>query len=267
MTRSLPILLIIPHGGYAPPEELSGLHILEPFDLFFEADACAHDIFRIEGVSCGRIVSEVSRVFMDVDRAPMDIPPRTTDGVIKVETPTGRQVYPSGIFPDEIAIANMLKRYYFPFHASVEKTLASGRTKLILECHTMMPVGPENSADTGSPRPLFSVQNITRDHEDEAFTAPDRLAIALLESLQKSFGAEEGTVAGRFAHNSPAFPAYILGLYGRGRVPMLRLSVSRSLFLTDRYFSYERMKVDAARLAAIRTRIGAAVVRFFEKNL
>ncbi|TAL34451.1 MAG: hypothetical protein EPN93_12060 [Spirochaetes bacterium] len=267
MTRIPPIAIIIPHGGYAVPEELAGIHALEPFDLFFEADSCARDIFRLADGLCERFETDISRVFMDVDRPPMDLPPRTADGVIKIETPTGRSVYPEGVFPDEIAIANMLRRYYFPFHTAIEKAVSSKRVRLILDCHTMMPVGPEHSVDAGSPRPLFSVQNLSGGAGGGDRTAPDRLAEALLENLQKSFGAETGTVAKRFTLNAPVFPTYTAGRYGTGRVPVLRLSVSRALFLTDRYFNYERMKVDAARLDAIRARLESAITRFMEKNL
>jgi N-formylglutamate amidohydrolase len=265
MKPALPILVIIPHGGYAVPEELAGAGALTEFDLFFEADACANELFYFGDLVKAHMDTETSRLFVDVDRHHLMLPPRTDDGVIKRETPSGVPVYTDGAFPDEIAISNILRRYYYPFHRAVEKTLRAGGIRLILECHTMMAVGPRNSADPDKPRPLATVTNIASREGHRFKTCPDELAAGLLGSIGKHFAGEDATVSERFSLNRPRFEGHILETYGEGRIPMMRLSLSRGLFVTDRYFSYQRMSVSEPRIQDLRRRLWSGIERFYKK--
>lgn len=265
MRAKLPILFIIPHGGTQAPEELSWNEELDDFDLFFESDACANELFSFGEQGMAVMDTQVSRLYVDLDRPPYSLPPRTDDGVVKKETPTGKRIYPGKSYPDEIAIANILKRYYLPYHRTIEKIIASGEPRLIIECHTMMAVGPRNSHDPDAPRPLVTVSTKARRGGGAEFkTCPDELARELLRGMEKALADEDATVAERFLLNNPAFEGHILPAYGGGKIPMLRLSISRSLFLNDRYFNYSRMKVDALRLQTLRKKIWGGIERFFK---
>lgn len=264
MASKLPILIIIPHGGYVIPEELAGNESLDKFDLFFEADACANELFSFDALT-HKIDSGISRLFIDLDRPPSSIPPRSNDGVIKKETLSGKPVFTSNAFPDDIAVSNIMKRYYYPFHQTIEKLLSTPEIKLIIECHTMMAVGPKNSNDRGKPRPLVTLSTKTINNADVTKTCPETLASALLDSIQKDFADEDITVAERFAMDKPLFDGYILNKYGKGDKPMLRISISRALFLNDRYFDYEELSVDERRLKYLRSKIWSGIERFFKK--
>ncbi|TFH42908.1 MAG: hypothetical protein E4G96_02420, partial [Chrysiogenales bacterium] len=111
----LPILVIIPHGGYTIPEELSGYEAVGTFDLFIQSDSCANEIFSFGDRVTGTVDTGISRLFVDLDRPYTALRPGQ-DGVIKRTALDGKSVFIEDQFPDEIAIANILQRYYLPFH-------------------------------------------------------------------------------------------------------------------------------------------------------
>lgn len=266
MKARLPILIIIPHGGQAVPDELSGYEQIDRFGIFIESDTCANELFAFEDV-VAKIDTYISRLFVDLDRSPLMIPPVSSDGVIKKETLCGRRIFKEGVFPDEIAITNILKRYYLPFHETIAKIIDSGELKLIIECHTMMPVGPRNSFDAGRPRPLITVENIINRNGDSLLTCPIELARSFITVLNKRFNNEDNTIAGRLSLNKQRSMGYILEKYGLGEIPMLRLSISRSLFLNDNYFNYDYLEVDALRIDELKEKIWSAIDKFVSKHL
>ncbi|HOS40243.1 MAG TPA: N-formylglutamate amidohydrolase [Spirochaetota bacterium] len=263
MAKSLPILIIVPHGGYRVPDELKGYERVNRFDLFYSADSCANDLFAFGDRGATVISTDISRLFVDVDRPHTLLPPGSDDGVIKRETPAGKPVFDEGAFPDEIAIANLIRRYHLPFHTQVEAATQSVGHALIIDCHVMMPVGPKSAADAGRPRPLVTIENAAHGRSGRYTTCPDELAGALKQALEKFFESEPASVAGRIAINTPSFNGHILNRYGNAGIPMLRLSVSRSLFFTERYFNETTMRVDAARISALRDRLWGGIERFF----
>ncbi len=244
----LPILIIVPHGGFRIPEELSGYEGVNDFDLFYESDACANEIFQFRDESLAYIDTYLSKLFVDMDRGPLELPPANDDGVIKRYTSQGKPVYGAGVFPDEIAVAAMIRRYHVPFHETIARVIATGEIRLILDCHTMMAVGPPGARDAGKPRPLVSVQNLIETPNGKEITADDIIARELLDALGREFSGEDSTVARRFSYNGPFFHGYLMGKYGQGAVPMLKLSLSRALFFNEKHFSYEYLKVDPLRL-------------------
>jgi N-formylglutamate deformylase len=264
--KKLPVLIIIPHGGSKIPEELSGYEQLIDFDLLHESDACANEIFSFRDETIALVDTYISRLFVDMDRDPLGIPRLEGDGVTKKRTSQGSSVFGDGLFPDEIALAAMVRRYHVPFHDTVAKVLRTGDIRLILDCHTMMAVGPGGAPDSGMPRPLVSVQNTVDTEKGIAATAPDDMALGLLESLGKEFESETVTVARRFSHNAPHFSGFIMKKYGLAKVPLLRVSLSRALFFNDRYFSYEYLKVDPLRIEGIRTCVLKALEKFIARR-
>ncbi len=264
--KRLPVLIIVPHGGSQVPEELSGYEALGGFDLLYESDACANAIFSFRDEVLALVDTYVSRLFVDMDRSYREPSPAPGDWVMKSSTSQGKPVFGEKTCPDEIAVAAMVKRYYMPFHDTVRKIIATGEVQLILDCHTMMAVGPVGAPDEGRPRPLISVQSSVVTKKGEEETAPGALALDLLESLGREFQDEDTTVARRFAHNEPVFRGHCLAAYGLSDVPMLRISLSRALFFNDRYFSYEYLKVDPLRIEGIRGRIWKAISRFYWRN-
>jgi N-formylglutamate deformylase len=265
MKPELPILIIIPHGGREVPDEMSGYEAIDDFGIFIESDVYANELFDLKEVY-GNIRTNISRLFIDIDRDPAIKYPQSSDGIIKNESLTGRKVFKENIFPDDIAAANIIRRYYMPFHNSINEAVASGEIKLILECHTMMPVGPRFAGDAGKPRPLINVENIINSGRS-VHTCPMERAEYFLSCFNKYFSNEEFTVSRKFSLNRPKFSGYLMEKYGREKVHMLRFSISSSLFLNDKYFNYDYLTVDDQRIADLRGKISSGIEKYASKYL
>jgi len=264
--KKYPILILIPHGGFTVPEELAEYVALRDIDLFIEADTCANEIFALDEIANARLDTHISRLLIDLDRPYRVLPPASANGVMKTETLQGKNIFKSDYFPDEIAISGMLRRYYFPFHEAVEKICETGEIGLILECHTMMPVGPRNSTDRGQPRPLFQIDHKIEINGDIVETCPAPLADELLQHLKKSFPRAEGTVSEKFIISTEPCRGYIMKKYGRKNIPMMRLSMSKALFLNEKYFSFEYLRVDELRIRELKGQVRESIENFYTTN-
>jgi N-formylglutamate deformylase len=261
----LPILIIIPHGGQKVPDEVSGYETVSDFDLFMQSDSCANELFNFNDDVALTMHTDISRFFMDVDRPYMALPPHR-DGVIKKTTLYGKPVFLDDLFPDEIAISNLLRRYYFPFHEAIDNIISAGRIEFILECHTMMPVGPNISPDPGKPRPIVMLENMVSKKEKIIKTCSNSVAAGLLECLEKSLFKEDATIAQKYAMGSEPAEGYIMKRLADVNIPILKLSVTRALFLNEEYFSTDYMRVDELRISHLKRLIWGAVEKFFYKN-
>lgn len=258
-------LIIIPHAGLNVPEELSGYEDVTPFNIFFESDPGADSLFKAGECSASVIRSDISRLFMDVDREFRMLHPATDDGVIKYRTSMNRNIFREGCYPDEIAISNILKRYYFPFHEEIRSVLKTANISLILECHTHMPVGPENSPDKGLPRPLV-ITGYTADTDDGVVkTASPEMAMNLASIMGRIFSGEGDTVAGDFRVSGNS-SGYLMKNYGTRGIPMLRLSVSRSLFMNDRYFDLEALSIERKRMERLNEMFMSGLDKFMSRH-
>jgi N-formylglutamate deformylase len=266
MKAKLPILIIIPHGGRMIPDELSGHEQIDEFGIFIESDAYANDLFNFPDASFTASIN-ISRLFIDLDRPTTMLPPQFPDGVIKKESQGGRKIFKDKIFPDEIAIANILKRYYSPFHRSVREAVSSGKIKLIIECHTMMPVGPRQAKDAGQPRPLINVENTLKTSIRTSRTCPSETLENFLSCFKKYFNNEDCTVSEKFSLNNPLNEGYILETYGQTKIPMIRFSISTSLYLNDEYFDYDTLTVDKLRIKELNERIWSGIEKYASKYL
>lgn len=265
MKTKLPILIIIPHGGREVPDELSGYEQIDEFGIFIESDAYANRLFNFEDAAV-KTDTNISRLFVDVDRPSLtshDYP----DGIIKKESLNGRKIFKESIFPDVIAISNIIRRYYQPFHDSIRNAIHNGEIKLIIECHTMMPVGPRYAKDAGRPRPIINVENIIKNEIRTIRTCPTESAENFLSCFKKYFNNEEFTVSEKFSINKPDSTGYILQTYGQNKIPMLKLSISTSLYLNDKYFNYDNLAVDNARIEELRKKILAGIEKYSEKYM
>jgi N-formylglutamate amidohydrolase len=265
MEKKLPILIIIPHGGYRVPEEFDEHIHIDEFDILFSSDTCANELFSFDNIVMAKVDTYISRLFVDVDRPHSMASPQHPDGVIKRETLNGKLLFNEDVFPDELATKNILKRYYTPFHQTIEKILRTGEIKLIIECHTMMAVGSRGASDSGKPRPILTVGNYFKKNNVIKKTSDDKVATAFLNSMKRSFADERITVTERFSMNKPLFNGYILEKYGAGETPMLRFSLSRALFFNEEYFNYDYLKVDELRINQLRGKILNGFLRFYSK--
>jgi N-formylglutamate deformylase len=261
----LPILIIIPHGGCKVPEELAGYETVSKFDLFIQSDTCANDLFSFGDRVTATIDTDISRLFTDLDRPLTALPP-LQDGVIKKSTLHGKPVFSDGLFPDEISISNVLRRYWAPFHGAVKKIIDSGGVRLILECHAIMAVGPKFSRDPGKPRPIVRLENIIPSDSGAVSTCKPALVQGFLECLDRSLDGEKDTITEKVIASREPSGGFILSRYGGGPVPMIRLSLSRALFLNDQYFNIDFLRVDELRIRRLRDLVWDAIEKFFSRN-
>ena len=241
------------------PSELTGLETVDEFDLFLESDTCANDIFSLRQET-HIVYSDISRLFVDMDRPYTAVPPATDDGVIRKTTRSHRQLFHEGTFPDHLAISNILRRYYFPFHENIQKILDEQKIRMILECHTMPAVEPSKPGVAGRPNPLFSLESLCG--EEKESTCPDRLVTEFANTILSQFGREDETVTGKIEVNARIKKGYLMKRYGTGSTPMIRFSLSRSLFLNEKYWNPGTLEVNPDRLREIRNDIGRALERF-----
>lgn len=262
MGKKYPILMVIPHGGYKVPEELSETVALNDFQIFMEADTCANEIFNMRNIVSATIDSQISRFFIDTDRSYLSLPPKHSDGVVKTSTLRAIPVFKEGYYPDEIAISAILKRYYMPFHETMDKILATGDIALILSCHTVMPIGPKMTADYNSPRPIVSIENTANIKGETVKTCPDNMATAFLKAVAGEFAKDGSGINNPFTLKNEPTKSYIAEKYQPRRIPILRLNLSKALFLNEKHFSSDSLKVDENRLADINSRLVKAIGRF-----
>jgi len=265
MTEKLPFLIIIPHSGLSIPEELFGYENLSPLNIFFEADAGAGEIFSLNDSIFKIISTPISKIFVDPDREFKQLFPVTNDGVIKSKTSMNRDVFRRDCYPDEIAISNILHRYYFPFHESIRNSIKDMKFKAILECHTHMPVGPANSPDKGKPRPLVITGYTVDTDSGVKQTASADMAMELASSVAKSLSKEGETVSDIFRVSDHDSKGFIMKNYSLSGIPVLSLSISRSLFLNENYFNLEKMIIDDQRLNKISGLVQSALEKFHRR--
>jgi N-formylglutamate amidohydrolase len=260
-----PILIVIPHGGYQVPEELSEITFLGKTDLFMEADTCANDIFSFERYTLPRIDTPISRYCVDLDRPLNALPPSDRDGIIKHHTHNGRPVFMDDLFPDEIALSNIFRRYYMPFHDTLDSLINSGTVRLMLECHTVPAVAPPSSKNAGEPRPLVQVDVGARYGGSKHITFDPAAAAELAISVASRFSDDAGSVAGDYHVNREDTGGYIQRRYGTRGVPMAKLSISKSLFINEKHFNWDYLSVDELRLGEIRNAVWEGIEAFYKK--
>ncbi len=247
------------------PEEFSGYEAVSKFDLLIQSDSCANDLFSFGDSVAGTIDTDISRLFVDLDRQYMAVPP-ARDGVIKKMTLYGKPVFRDDFFPDEIAISNVLRRYWLPFHDAVRKIMETGGLRLIIECHTMLAVGPTISRDPGKPRPIILLEHIIEGAGSTVETCDQEVTASLMDHLKKAFAGVEDSIVEKFTMAAEPSPGFIHRQYGKGSIPMIRLSLSRALYLNDKYFSYDYMRVDELRIRQLRDLLWASIEKFYYKN-
>lgn len=263
-SKKLPILILVPHGGIQIPEELHDTAAVEEFELLISSDTSANEIFRFDKTVSAVLNSHISRLFVDLNRSIYDVPPRTDIGVIKKETPYGKNVFQEDFFPDEIAISNILKRYYIPFHETIEKIVKSEEIELIIECHTTPAVGPKYAKDADKPRPLVKLSNTIDRKGTYIKTCPDIYAKILITNIASQFEKETPPASDPFILNPNPIYGHIIEKHFT-RIPYLRMDISRALFFNEKYFNGDFMKIDQIRLNDIRKKLWYSIEKTYKK--
>jgi len=161
-----PILVSIPHAGAEVPPGIAEKLALKPEELRRYTDLYTEQIYGIDDVY--RVESRVSRVIVDVNRAPDDISheyERAAEGVTVLTTWDGKSVYKKEL--DEKTAAFLISEYHDAFHQRIEECMPY--VKFLIDGHSYLPFGPKLKPYSGEMRPDINIGNMnystcTREH-------------------------------------------------------------------------------------------------------
>jgi formiminoglutamase len=85
--NKLPVLISIPHGGIEVPIAVKDRIIFSDVDLFDDSDSYTIDIYDLGEKVSVFISASIARAFVDLNRAPDDLPHRNNDNEIFINRP------------------------------------------------------------------------------------------------------------------------------------------------------------------------------------
>jgi formiminoglutamase len=208
----LPLLISVPHGGLAVPEEVAERSILTAEQIAKDGDVGAADIYAIADEVRAFVAADIARAFVDLNRAEDD---RTRDGVIKTHTCWNEPVYSTPL--EEELVERLLEQYYLPYHARLT-ALARASVHLGIDCHTMAAHGPPVGPDPGQERPWVCLSNGDG-------TCPQEWVDALARCFARAFGREPSI-------NRPFKGGYITRTHA-AEMPWVQVELSRAPFMSS----------------------------------
>jgi len=167
---------------------------------------------------------------IDLNRPPLPLPPKDPDGIIKVRTIDGREVYRPGLLPDLALIHRLMLKWYFPYHQTIDELIDRHFIRIAFDCHSMQPYGSREQSDAGKVRPLVCLGNYGdasgNPKGNSLTTCPAELIMALAESFRHEF---PGT--GQVAVNTPFSGGFISNAhFWRKGIPWIQIEINRSLY-------------------------------------
>jgi formiminoglutamase len=207
----LPILVSVPHAGTEMPDELRPLACIDREAVIKDGDEQAAEIYLpLKDCVAHLVTTDIARAFVDLNRDRDDF---AKDGVIKTHTCWDVPIYRSP--PDDALVAELLSRYYEPYHERLRELAGTGEVRVGLDCHTMAATGPPVAPDPGKLRPEVCVS-------DADYTCDRRWTQTLASLLGRHLG-------GRATVNDPFKGGYITRTQA-AELPWLQLEISRGSF-------------------------------------
>jgi len=283
-SRSLPLILSLPHGGLASPPEVTTNLAVDETTIYNECDLWVDQLYDFNHADVAHITSagglasvslSIARVLIDANRDPKDL--HNPDGPVKTMTSYGQPIYQQSI--DEAMQRQLLNTYWQPYHQTLEAALQrhAGEAKLFLDCHNMAQHSPAAYDFPGAPRPLICLANLGDAQGEpkaplgwttcsaELLRAAGQVAAELfadLTLLEPVAGENVPTVA----LNWPFVGGYIIQRYSqatatRPAIPTIMIEVNRGLFVGDQRTDTPIQPPNLERIAQIRQRLAQWAVR------
>lgn len=240
------------------PTEVAGRLLLTSRELVHFSDPATTDLFAYQERVEAWMAARCSRMVVDVNRSPFDLPPRREDGVVKVRTVDGRPVYRPGHEPSIDLVHRLMMNHYFPFHERIDRLIDTRDVRVAFDCHTMMDRGPQCAPDAGQRRPLVCLGN----HGDAA-GAPRSHQLATcppswLRRLSSAF--EEEFSAGAISINQPYAGGFTtIAHYWHRGVPFIQVELNRSLYESP------EGTIDCRRVEEVREQVWGAFIAFWDE--
>jgi len=215
-----PILVSIPHASCVVPEEVKEYIELSEEDLKSYTDLYTNEIFTINNAH--RVCCDVSRVIVDVNRAPDDISKEyelAAEGVTVHTTWDGKNVYKKE--PSQEQVDALIKKYHDPYHEKVDDIIP--QVRFLIDGHSFLPVGPKLKADSGHERPDINIGNVN-------YTSCTRVHTVFFREFFQDRGYS-------VAINFPYVGKYILGHHCHRRrippflVPGIQVELNQGLYI------------------------------------
>jgi formiminoglutamase len=254
-----PVLISIPHGGTAVPPELKNRLVLSDNDLFDDSDPFTREIYDIGSTAFRVVKASIARAFVDLSRAPDDLPPANPDGVVKSMTCYKKPIYIEDREPNETLRRSLLQRYYEPYHNKLREIAGSGEPHLALDCHSMAAQPPPISPDYGPnapPRPMICLGN------NHGKACDDQTVETLSACFREAFELEAHDVT----VNKPFAGGYITRTHGSRPIPWVQVEMNRSLYLSSPWFDAVSLTVLPQRLDALNNMFRQTLYLFFSSK-
>lgn len=227
-----PVVLSVPHAGRDYPMPLRAalrvpLHALQPLEDR-HADSLAREALRDETL----FVATRARAWIDLNRAEHERDPRIDDGAIHVSRPLSAKLRSGlGLVPRRVSsagdiwhrrlsdeeVAARIRADHRPYHAALAAALESARrrfgTAVLLDVHSMPPLGPSGSA----PRIVFG---------DRFGQSAAARFVGCVEAVARAHGVTA-------AVNAPYSGGHILERHGdpRNGVHAIQIEFDKSFYL------------------------------------
>ncbi len=244
----LPLLLSVPHGGLKIPADVAERSALSSDDIMDDIDLFTPELYDLGDLVRHSMVADIARPFVDLNRAPEQVPPHFPDGVIKSHTCYNVTVYKSGMQPDEAMVAHLLQAYHAPYHSELERRLREPGVELMLDCHSMSEFPPPIAPDRDERRPQVNLG------DSGARSCPRPITEMLASCVAEAFALDARDVT----INSPFQGGYITRRHGGHPRPVIQLEINRALYFDPE----DPHRRDAARIERVRAQLAAALSDF-----
>lgn len=254
MTKILPFLISIPHGGTKVPDELEGRICLSKKDLFDDSDAYTREIFDIGDLVERIVYTDIARAFVDTNRPVDTLPPEFPDGVIKSQTCNGKTIYKKGREPVEYIVQTLIHKYYCPYHKQIVEGVTQPDIILALDCHSMAEIAPIMSPDTGLKRPQITLSNVN------GKACRSKITEVLADCFQEAFNIDSTDVC----LNRPFKGGYITKKYGNNPIPWIQIEINRSFYLKSPWFDNKALTINPQRLSELNRKFASTLINFYD---
>jgi N-formylglutamate deformylase len=241
--KLFPFLISVPHGGIKVPDSIRPLLLIGEDDLRYYCDPDTRIVFGYKDRVAAYIDTPLSRMVVDLNRPPLPLPLRDPDGIIKVKTIDGRQVYRPGHLPDIHHIHHLLMTHYFPYHQRIDELIDRKPVRIAFDCHSMLPYGSKDQKDAGKKRPLICLGNNGdlqgRAKKGSIATCPDEWIKTLAGVFREKFSLTK-----EVAINNPFSGGFISNAhYWRKGIPWIQIEINRSLYEPDESSAHRQKEI------------------------
>ena len=230
MKQRSPFLISVPHGGTEVPLPVRPLLLLTDEELRYYCDPLTRVVFGYQDRVAAYIDTPVSRMVVDLNRPPLPLPLRDPDGIIKLRTIDGKEIWRPGQVPDMHLIHRLLMAHYFPYHQQIDELIDRHPVGIAFDCHSMLPYGSENQKDAGKVRPLICLSN---NGDRKGLAKKGSIATCSEEwiSTLADVFREEFSLDNEVAINNPFSGGFISNAhYWHKGIPWIQIEINRALY-------------------------------------